>query len=847
MSTRIFVRGLPPKFTDDDFKSYFSKQGAITDCRLIPSRRIGYVGYKTPEEASAAVKYFNKSFIRMSRIGVEIARTIEDDHLPRAWSAHTPGSTAYKRKHEPFASHNTTAMPLRRTGKRKRSDIGDSSKSGVLENDPKFREFLEVMQPKSKSKTWGNEDLMSFSQDFRVQVSQPDSGDAEGSDDEYEDIPAQKKKPNSSDPETVDVHHIEHESPPTNSMQPGDEELYNIDEGGATGVSDAEWLRSRTSRLLDLTDDVESHLARLPETDDTEQDTQEANEVDGEPGEVGGDTQAEETKEEQPGQFTYVKGEMEQAIKVISQSGRLFLRNLSYSSTEEDLRQYFALYGDLEEVHLPMDNKTHSSKGFAYILYQNPRHAVQAYQSLDRKIFQGRLLHILAASPKREHKLDEYAISKLPLKKQREIKRKATAASSTFNWNSMYMNADAVISSVADRLGVPKAELLDPTSSDAAVRQAHAETHVIQETKAYFSQHGMDLKAFEKREKDDKTILFKNFPYGTRAEDIRDLVEPFGKAARVLMPPAGTIAVVEFTDAPAARAAFASLAYSRFKETVLFLEKAPKGLFIEGFTPKIIDAPKMPATVALGKDPKVSATDLLLPAHTAATDEVEAETSTLFVRNLNFTTTTTTLTELFKPINGFLSARVKTKPDPKNPGGTLSMGFGFVEFRSMTDAMAAMAALNEHVLEGHKLSVKRSQKHTSSPSQAKPTAKRTKIIIKNLPFEASKKDLRALFSAYGTLRSVRVPKKFSGATRGFGFADFVTAREAQGAMDALRDTHLLGRRLVLEFAEEEAEGAEEEIQRMQKKVAGQSGVVEVARLREGRRRKGGELKDGGEV
>lgn len=75
-STRIFVRGLPPKFTDTDFKSHFAKQGAVTDAKLIPSRRIGYVGYKTAEEAAAAVKYFNKTFIRMSRIWVEIARPV---------------------------------------------------------------------------------------------------------------------------------------------------------------------------------------------------------------------------------------------------------------------------------------------------------------------------------------------------------------------------------------------------------------------------------------------------------------------------------------------------------------------------------------------------------------------------------------------------------------------------------------------------------------------------------------------------------------------------------------------------------------------------------------------------
>lgn len=46
----------------------------------------------------------------------------------------------------------------------------------------------------------------------------------------------------------------------------------------------------------------------------------------------------------------------------------------------------------------------------------------------------------MPANAKRETTLDEFAISKLPLKKQQQIKRKADAASSTFNWNSMYMN-----------------------------------------------------------------------------------------------------------------------------------------------------------------------------------------------------------------------------------------------------------------------------------------------------------------------------------------------------------------------------------------------------------------------
>lgn len=46
--------------------------------------------------------------------------------------------------------------------------------------------------------------------------------------------------------------------------------------------------------------------------------------------------------------------------------------------------------------------------------------------------------------------------------------------------------SDAVMSSVADRLKVSKSELLDPSTNNAAVRLALAETHVIAETKKFF-------------------------------------------------------------------------------------------------------------------------------------------------------------------------------------------------------------------------------------------------------------------------------------------------------------------------------------------------------------------------
>src|SRR6266536_933366 len=135
------------------------------------------------------------------------------------------------------------------------------------------------------------------------------------------------------------------------------------------------------------------------------------------------------------------------------------------------------------------------------------------------------------------------------------------------------------MASVADRLGLPKSEVLDPTSSDAAVRQAHAETHVIQETKSYFKSHGINLDAFKSRQRGDRAILVKNFSYGVKEDDVRKLFGPCGQVTRFLMPPSGTIAIVELASAGQAQVAFKALAYRKLGDSILFLEKAPKDVF----------------------------------------------------------------------------------------------------------------------------------------------------------------------------------------------------------------------------------------------------------------------------
>jgi multiple RNA-binding domain-containing protein 1 len=285
------------------------------------------------------------------------------------------------------------------------------------------------------------------------------------------------------------------------------------------------------------------------------------------------------------------------------------------------------------------------------------------------------------------------------------------------------------MSTVADRMGISKSELLDPTSSDAAVKQAQAETHIISETKNYFVSHGVDLEGFKRSAKGDVAILVKNIPHAVKADEIRKLFEEHGAVKKFLMPPAGMTAIVEFANAAQAKSAFAALSYRKMKDSILYLEKAPKNLFKEGLAPQPQPLPTEKPTA------KLSAKDLLEDAQPDATN-----TATLHVRNLNFSTTTQKLNETFSALAGYRSGVVRTKVDPKR--GVLSMGYGFVEFNSAAEASAALRAMDGFNLEGHALKIQTAHKGGDAAEErrkddASKKVAGTKILIKNLPFEAT--------------------------------------------------------------------------------------------------------------
>lgn len=480
----------------------------------------------------------------------------------------------------------------------------------------------------------------------------------------------------------------------------------------------------------------------------------------------------------------------------------------------------------MAQVHLCVD-KIGKSKGFAFLQFIEPEHAINAFQNCDGKDFQGRVLHVLPADGKRS---TEFAFANLPLKQQNFLRQRATEPA-PFLWNHLYMSQDAVNASIALRKGISKSDLLDYTSSDAAVKQAMAEAEVIRDAKDYFARHGVDLATFHssKPRIDGTAVLAKNFPHGTSAEELRAVFEPHGEVVRVLIPPTGTIAIVEFAHSSQAKVAYMKAGFKKFKDSILFLEKAPRDLFKD--PPKEIQENQAPG-VGMG----TSVADLL--ASEVEEDDM-VETATLFVKNLNFETRTPALKHAFENLEGFMAATVKTKPNPKDNESDLSMGFGFVQFKSKELAQQAIKNMDGQILDGHKLSIRASHRGQDAAEERrrqddrnKKSLTQRKMIVKNLPFQTSKKDLRSLIEQYGSLKSLRLPKNLENRARGFAFAEFATPKEARHAFETLKDMHFLGRKLVVEWAETEPEDAEDVLKKMRQKAGSQLNKVTLQKLKE---------------
>ena len=73
---------------------------------------------------------------------------------------------------------------------------------------------------------------------------------------------------------------------------------------------------------------------------------------------------------------------------------RLYIGNLPYSATDEQLRSVFGEYGDLNSVTVIIDRETGRSRGFGFVEFASDEDARNAMSALDNTDMDGRSLRV---------------------------------------------------------------------------------------------------------------------------------------------------------------------------------------------------------------------------------------------------------------------------------------------------------------------------------------------------------------------------------------------------------------------------------------------------------------------
>ena len=843
-TTRICIKNIPPSFDEAKLRRHLlegargstsSDDLTITDCRVLKtkdgkSRKLAFVGFKLPDQADRAVRAFHGTYAKTSRLTVELAfskKLTSEEAGHRPWSKHSKGSSRYEKMAKQQETQSGQVIDeVARDEKESGKDQVDMQDE---ELERKKEEFLRVMGASApagsneggKSRVWANDDFATASKqqssivDAKVKEAElnESGGSASSGDDDTDG--------SSADDESID------------SGGEGADALTGS-RGAYAGasISDMEFLRSKVTQKDDLllSDDNEGKDGTVDDKgykdDVNESPSDDASSTRSDDGDSSDDSEEEEFK---TGSVAAASGDVSVVDNATAgdsdvASNRLFVRNLPFSAMEEDVKCAFEPYGEVTECHIPVDDSK-KNKGYAFVSFVTNEHAEAALAALDGSDFQGRLMHVIPARKARQEDHGGAAPAASTYKQQQELARKQNANNET-GWSSSFVRGDAVVDNLAERLGLKKGDILNVkeglSSGEAAVRLALGETQIIEENREYFGQHGVDMdilvsgpsngKGGPKRSKE--MILVKNLPYDTTEQELAKLFQGVGDApVRILLPPSRTISLVEYGHSVDARRAFRKLAYKRFKHVPLYLEWAPLAAKQKDVATR--DKKDLKETNAsLADDEKIDQAE--------QEDDGGTTSQTLYVKNLSFSTNEQELlSEFTSPDFRARAARIPMKlaPVKKHVGRRvsgqfegapemkeLSMGFGFVEFESEKSARGAMKKLQGKLLNGHAMEISFSVATSKVAKGVKPTSsgglRSKKLMVRNVPFQATRKEILQLFGSYGHLKKVRLPKKFDGSHRGFAFVEFLTAQEAQNAMKALSSTHLYGRHLVLEWADD---------------------------------------------
>lgn len=80
----------------------------------------------------------------------------------------------------------------------------------------------------------------------------------------------------------------------------------------------------------------------------------------------------------------------------------IYISNLNYSVTDEQLSELFSAYGEISSAKVIMDRETGRSRGFGFVEMNSDEDGQKAIDSLNQSEFEGKVINVNVAKPKTE-------------------------------------------------------------------------------------------------------------------------------------------------------------------------------------------------------------------------------------------------------------------------------------------------------------------------------------------------------------------------------------------------------------------------------------------------------------
>lgn len=428
---------------------------------------------------------------------------------------------------------------------------------------------------------------------------------------------------------------------------------------------------------------------------------------------------------------------------------KIFVGNLDFATTEDDLRDYLCGYGEIADIVIMFDKWRNNSKGWGFCTFMDPM-SVDSVMKARPHILENRTLEIkravrkdLPAGSKGDIKTKSLHVSGIELDMSILVLRELFSQFGKVLNINILIDQEAAIVEFDDWDAVDKACLQENIFVNDV--QVHVKKHVAHSSGGRIKDGGV-VSSSQESVHDRKLCVF-NVSFATTEQQLKDY---FGKYGEI-----ESLALMYDNNTKRSKGwGFITFKESATIDTIL------------ADHPHRIDDRNIETKRALRKDNSEPMANKLQASGVSVDMSEDVQLRKIFVAKLSFDTTEDDLKEHFEEYGELEDVRINR--DQKTGK---SKGFGFITFTDVSGVDAAQAARPHKITRREVMTVRSIRKDQQGSADAKLQVK--KLFVRGIKYDMNKDDLEEVFSQFGKVLSAHIPiDKATGNSRNYGFIEY---------------------------------------------------------------------------